>query len=95
MDEAQPFYLGKKSTAEPVSIYDGSKTTVCQLWFDNFNHFFQRPFWFGTGGAGVCLSRAAVQKMAPRLANNGFRNLSSRLGLTDDMALGFFMGEFV
>uniref|UniRef100_A0AC34RJH7 Fringe n=2 Tax=Panagrolaimus sp. JU765 TaxID=591449 RepID=A0AC34RJH7_9BILA len=79
MDEAQPFYLGKKSTAEPVSIYDGSKTT--------------RPFWFGTGGAGVCLSRAAVQKMAPRLANNGFRNLSSRLGLTDDMALGFFMAN--
>ena len=29
MDESQPYYLGKKSTAESVSIYDGSAATVC------------------------------------------------------------------
>uniref|UniRef100_A0A7E4VQG5 Fringe glycosyltransferase n=1 Tax=Panagrellus redivivus TaxID=6233 RepID=A0A7E4VQG5_PANRE len=79
MDETKAYYLGKASTAEPVSIPDRPMP----------------PFWFGTGGAGVCLSQFAVRKAAPKIMNNGFRNLAARLGLPDDMALGFLMANLL
>ncbi|KAE9554841.1 hypothetical protein FO519_001956 [Halicephalobus sp. NKZ332] len=81
MDESKPYYLGKKSTGESISIYDRSTAT--------------RPFDFGTGGAGICMSQATIQKMTPRLANDGFRTLGSRFRLTDDLALGFFMSNIL
>jgi hypothetical protein len=72
-----PYYLGKTSTAEPMTVYEGSAGS--------------KPFWFGTGGAGVCLSQAALQKATPRILNNGFRTLAGKFRLPDDVTLGFLM----
>lgn len=79
-DSAKDFYLGKPSTAGPVGLVgtDGVSSD---------------DFWFGTGGAGVCLSRSALHKLEPYVRNGRFEQLGIRLGVPDDVTLGYLMGR--
>lgn len=48
-------------------------------------------FWFATGGAGFCISRALAIKMMP-LANNGkFVAIGDKIRFPDDVTLGFIV----
>ena len=50
--------LGRPSTATPISILDEEDKKV--------------EFWFGTGGAGVCLSRSSLLKLRSFLKGRRF-----------------------
>lgn len=50
-------------------------------------------FWFATGGAGFCISRPLVQKMAPVIRNEKLMTISDRIGFPDDVTIGFIIGN--
>lgn len=54
----------------------------------------QRVFWFATGGAGICLSRAMLKRLAPHVANGRFINIGRDIRLPDDVTLGYIIGVF-
>ncbi|TMS36494.1 hypothetical protein L596_003644 [Steinernema carpocapsae] len=77
-DHNQDWYIGKSSTQRPVEL-DTKNGKV--------------TFWFATGGAGICLSRALVRKMTKYVANGGFAKMGSYLSLPDDMLLGYLISH--
>ncbi|XP_072044152.1 beta-1,3-N-acetylglucosaminyltransferase radical fringe-like [Amphiura filiformis] len=46
-------------------------------------------FYFGTSGAGFCISKALILKMAPHVCNGNFVKVCERIRWPDDMAVGF------
>uniref|UniRef100_A0AC35FB46 Fringe n=1 Tax=Panagrolaimus sp. PS1159 TaxID=55785 RepID=A0AC35FB46_9BILA len=50
-----------------------------------------RYFWFAIGGAGICLSKAAIKIMTPSIKDL-YNLYATRDGMPDDLALGFIMG---
>ena len=79
-DESKLKYLGRKSTQHPVSIEtDGAK----------------RKFYFGTGGAGWCVSRPLLLQMERILMEKSFTSISSSIGLPDDVTIGFIIDQVV
>lgn len=70
-------YLGKPSLIKEMEAWDrldGNK---------------RKTFWFATGGAGFCLSRALVAKMSPHVSNGKFEESCERIKLPDDCTVGF------
>lgn len=70
-------YLGKPSLIREMEAWDrldGNK---------------QKKFWFATGGAGFCLSRALVNKMRPYISDGKFIESCERIKLPDDCTVGF------
>jgi fringe protein len=68
------WYLGRTSTPKPLQIRSKSQKI---------------SFWFATGGAGFCLSRAFVLKMAPISGNGKLMAIGDRIGLPDDVSVGY------
>ncbi|KAF0763619.1 fringe glycosyltransferase, partial [Aphis craccivora] len=68
------WYLGRTSTPKPLQIRTKFQKTT---------------FWFATGGAGFCLSRALVLKMAPISGNGKLMAIGDRIGLPDDVSVGY------
>lgn len=70
-----------------------------------FSFFFQKnssvptnkkiTFWFATGGAGFCLSRALTLKMLPIAGGGKFINIGDRIRFPDDVTMGFIIGKIV
>ena len=50
--------------------------------------------WFGTGGAGFCISRHLAGKMKQFILKNEFIRLSARVGHADDVMIGLFIITF-
>lgn len=46
-------------------------------------------FWFGTGGAGVCVSRTLANRMKPLMIDGRFSTIASEIEAADDNTLGF------
>ncbi len=46
-------------------------------------------FWFATGGAGVCLSRALASRAASLVSDGAFERAGDAIRLPDDVTLGF------
>lgn len=46
-------------------------------------------FWFATGGAGFCLSRALALKMLPIAGNGKFISIGDKIRFPDDVTMGF------
>jgi len=70
-------YLGKPSLLKAMETWDrldGNK---------------KKKFWFATGGAGFCLSRALVNRMDPHISNGKFEQSCERIKLPDDCTIGF------
>ncbi|XP_031624606.1 fringe glycosyltransferase-like [Contarinia nasturtii] len=78
-DSSSLWYLGKPSVASPLEV-KLSETT---------DH--RAQFWFATGGAGFCISRPLVQKMAPVIRNEKLMTISDRIGFPDDVTIGFII----
>lgn len=49
-------------------------------------------FWFATGGAGFCLSRALALKMMPIAGGGKFVNIGDKIRFPDDVTMGFIIG---
>lgn len=50
-------------------------------------------FWFATGGAGFCLSRALTLKMLPIAGGGKFISIGDKIRFPDDVTMGFIIGE--
>jgi Fringe-like len=50
-------------------------------------------FWFATGGAGFCISRALAQKMLPVAGNGKFVAIGDKIRFPDDVTMGFIIGK--
>lgn len=48
-------------------------------------------FWFATGGAGFCISRALAIKMMPLASNGRFVTIGDKIRFPDDVTLGFIV----
>lgn len=48
-------------------------------------------FWFATGGAGFCISRALAIKMMPLTSKGKFVAIGDKIRFPDDVTLGFIV----
>ena len=48
-------------------------------------------FWFGTGGAGFCLSRPLTDQLARHASGRRFISVSEKLRLPDDVTMGYIV----
>lgn len=74
-------YVGRASLDRPITAHElveGNKTREVR-------------FWFATGGAGFCLSRALAEKMAPWASGSRFEQTSALIRLPDDCTVGFIV----
>lgn len=75
----EDWYFGKTSIPAPVHIYQGKK------------HTRNISFWFATGGAGFCLSRALAFKMMPFASRGRFVRTCEKIRLPDDVTMGYII----
>ncbi|KAL5290952.1 MFNG family protein [Megaselia abdita] len=81
---SQDWYLGKPSIASPLEILLDSKIPT------------ETPskkitFWFATGGAGFCLSRALTRRMLPIAGDGKFISIGDKIRFPDDVTMGFII----
>lgn len=79
--EESDIYVGKPSLDRPMKaqeLLEGNKTREVH-------------FWFGTGGAGFCLSRKLAERMAPWASGPRFEQTSALIMLPDDCTVGFIV----
>ncbi|GFR07393.1 fringe glycosyltransferase [Trichonephila clavata] len=75
----EDWYLGKPSIRSPLEIisrYDKQKNI---------------SFWFATGGAGFCISRALALKMLPIASGGKFISIGEKIRLPDDVTMGYII----
>lgn len=72
------WYLGRISTNIPIVVFDKRKKTNIS-------------FWFATGGAGFCVSRSLISKMAPYVTGGQFMTIGDEIRLPDDVTLGYII----
>ncbi|XP_015910699.1 fringe glycosyltransferase isoform X1 [Parasteatoda tepidariorum] len=75
----EDWYLGKPSIRSPLEIisrYDNQKNV---------------SFWFATGGAGFCISRALALKMLPIASGGKFISIGEKIRLPDDVTMGYII----
>nr|XP_054757655.1 beta-1,3-N-acetylglucosaminyltransferase radical fringe-like [Lytechinus pictus] len=77
-DHNQDYYLGRPSVNHSIKGKDHLKNRSAE-------------YWFGTGGAGVCYSKALVPKMMPYASRGKFGKTCARAGRPDDMTIGFIV----
>jgi len=70
----QDWYLGKVSISEPLEIYDKLQQKDVR-------------FYFGTGGAGFCLSRPLAQRIGQM--SSSLSQTGNMIGLPDDVTVGY------
>ncbi|XP_055536258.1 fringe glycosyltransferase [Wyeomyia smithii] len=87
LDEYSPtqdWYLGKPSISSPLEIFlDNTKTS------SGANK--KVTFWFATGGAGFCISRALALKMLPIASSGKFVAIGDKIRFPDDVTMGFII----
>lgn len=82
-DQGAEVYVGRASLDRPITAHElveGNKTREVH-------------FWFATGGAGFCLSRALAEKMAPWASGPLFEQTSALIRLPDDCTVGFIVEQ--
>ncbi|XP_055373299.1 fringe glycosyltransferase [Condylostylus longicornis] len=87
LDEYNPavdWYLGKPSISSPLEIHLDSKNSSIPT-----NK--KITFWFATGGAGFCLSRALTLKMLPIAGGGKFISIGDKIRFPDDVTMGFII----
>ncbi|KAH8302763.1 hypothetical protein KR044_010647 [Drosophila immigrans] len=88
LDEYSPsvdWYLGKPSISSPLEIHLDNKNATTNK---------KITFWFATGGAGFCLSRALTLKMLPIAGGGKFISIGDKIRFPDDVTMGFIIGEW-
>ncbi|KAJ6219378.1 hypothetical protein RDWZM_005190 [Blomia tropicalis] len=73
------WYLGKPSIKKPLEIQDrDSKKKKVR-------------FWFATGGAGFCISKALALKMVPIASEGRMISVGEKIRLPDDVTVGYIV----
>ncbi|XP_014469070.1 PREDICTED: fringe glycosyltransferase [Dinoponera quadriceps] len=79
----EDWYLGKPSIPSPLEIVRQGPEPQ------------RRPqkvkFWFATGGAGFCISRALALKMTPVAGGGKFITVGDKIRLPDDVTMGYII----
>lgn len=75
----EDWYLGKPSIQAPLEIVNKDRTPQ------------KVKFWFATGGAGFCLSRALALKMMPVASGGKFISTGEKIRLPDDVTMGYII----
>lgn len=70
----EDWYLGKVSISEPLEIYDKIQQKDVR-------------FYFGTGGAGFCLSRPVAERISQM--SSSLSQTGNIIGLPDDVTVGY------
>ncbi|XP_037073880.1 fringe glycosyltransferase-like [Pollicipes pollicipes] len=78
-DARHDWYLGRNSVRAPLQIMDRDRPGE------------RISFWFGTGGAGFCLSRALALKMSPFASGGRFMRVAEKIRLPDDVTVGYIV----
>lgn len=73
------WYLGKPSLKAPIEVEDRA------------NPGQKFAFWFATGGAGVCISKALALKMIPYAGGGKFMTSGEQIRLPDDCTVGYII----
>ncbi|XP_046478112.1 fringe glycosyltransferase [Neodiprion pinetum] len=83
-DPREDWYLGKPSIRAPLEIVnrEGNPPSKKSL---------KIRFWFATGGAGFCLSRALALKMMPVASGGKFISIGDKIRLPDDVTMGYII----
>ncbi|GAB6029227.1 hypothetical protein CHUAL_004995 [Chamberlinius hualienensis] len=76
----EDWYLGKTSIRAPLSIMNRDNPKGPNI-----------SFWFATGGAGFCISRALALKMMPIASNGKFISIGDKIRLPDDVTVGYII----
>lgn len=76
-DPLEDWYLGKPSIGRALEILSKDESKI--------------SFWFATGGAGFCLSRALALKMTPIAGGGKFISIGERIRLPDDVTMGYII----
>lgn len=76
-------YLGRSSLNHPIETMDRE------------NDMKTVRFWFATGGAGFCLSKALAYKMLPYAGGGMFQSMCNRIRLPDDVTVGFIIEKLL
>lgn len=101
---AADLYLGRPSTAGPISLPGDDVPLHHLLSAQNTTTMFMggKKFRFGTGGAGICVSRFTLRKLHSLLLlllHNGnqqqFEWFCDKLGVPDDVAIGFLLNNLL
>ncbi|XP_044755226.1 fringe glycosyltransferase [Coccinella septempunctata] len=75
----EDWYLGKPSIQAPLEIINKDKSSQ------------KVKFWFATGGAGFCLSKALALKMMPVASGGKFISTGEKIRLPDDVTMGYII----
>jgi len=78
----EDWYLGKPSLEKPLEIIDRDGDVFKQN---------KLKFWFGTGGAGFCLSRPLAERMRGLAGRRQFISTSEKMRLPDDVTMGYIV----
>ncbi|XP_073983539.1 fringe glycosyltransferase [Rhodnius prolixus] len=78
----EDWYLGKPSIRTPLEILNREPKPHTKP------HI---TFWFATGGAGFCLSRALALKMMPIASGGRFMGIGEKIRLPDDVTMGYII----
>ncbi|XP_067951112.1 beta-1,3-N-acetylglucosaminyltransferase radical fringe-like [Watersipora subatra] len=77
-DSTLDWYIGRPSLKYPIRV------TINNL---------KESFWFHTGGAGYCISRALALKMSPHALGGKLRELADTIRVPDDVAVGYIINK--
>ncbi|KAI8435217.1 hypothetical protein MSG28_003573 [Choristoneura fumiferana] len=80
----EDWYLGRTSVSKPLKAYFRRDKP-------NANQLYRIKFWFGTGGAGICISRGLALKMLPIASGGRFASVCKEASFPDDVSMGFIM----
>lgn len=78
----EDWYLGRPSIPAPLEIVRQG---------DEASKHPKVKFWFATGGAGFCISRALALKMVPVAGGGKFITVGDRIRLPDDVTMGYII----
>ncbi|CAG0881445.1 unnamed protein product [Cyprideis torosa] len=78
-DARHDWYLGKLSIRTPLEILNRDLPQQ------------KISFWFATGGAGFCLSRAMAYRMMPLASGGKFIRIGEKIRLPDDVTIGYII----
>ncbi|XP_003748205.1 fringe glycosyltransferase [Galendromus occidentalis] len=78
-DYRKDWYLGKTSIKDPLETRTRGE------------HPENVAFWFGTGGAGFCISKALALRMKPIASEGRFTDVGESIRLPDDVTMGYIV----
>ncbi|XP_064637873.1 fringe glycosyltransferase-like [Lineus longissimus] len=82
-NHTKAWYIGKPSLAHPIEMNDKDRPNQ------------KISFWFATGGAGFCISRALALQMMPHTAGGKLMDICDNIRLPDDCSIGYIINHLL